>query len=71
MPRPVKYNKPRTIKFSDIQDKTLNKLATYEINVAQFIRDAVKEKLQREGFEITNKPKKKYCPFSNGTIEIN
>ena len=34
MPRPVKYNKPRTTKFSEVQDNTLNKLASYKINVA-------------------------------------
>lgn len=70
MPRPVKYNKPRTVKFSEIQDSTLNKLASYNINVAQFIRDAVKEKIKREHNNLLPKPKKTYCPFSSGTIEI-
>lgn len=62
MPRPQKYTKPRTIKFSEVQDETLNKLASYKINVAQFIRDAVSEKLKREKYEII-KHKKEYCPF--------
>lgn len=70
MPRPVKYNKPRTIKFSEVQDNTLNKLASYNINVAQFIRDAVKEKIKREYNDLLPKHKKEYCPFSNGTIEL-
>jgi len=70
MPRPVKYNKPRTIKFSEIQDSTLDKLSSYKINVAQFIRDAVKEKIKREHNYLIPKHKKQYCPFSNGTIEI-
>ena len=63
MPRPVKYNKPRTIKFSEVQDCTLNKLASYKINVAQFIRDAIQEKIQREYNDLLPKPKKEYCPF--------
>jgi hypothetical protein len=70
MPRPVKYNKPRTIKFSETQDNTLNKLSSYKINVAQFIRDAVKEKIKREYNDLLPKPKKEYCPFSGNTIEI-
>ncbi len=63
MPRPVKYNKPRTVKFSEVQDSTLNKLASYNINVAQFIRDSVKEKIKREYKDLLPKPKKQHCPF--------
>ena len=48
MPKPLKYTKPRTIKFTEVQDSTLKKLEKYKINVAQFIRDAVKEKIQRD-----------------------
>ena len=70
MGRLVKYNKPRTIKFSEVQDSTLNKLASYNINVAQFIRDAVKEKIKNEYKDLLPKPKKEYCPFSNNTIEL-
>jgi len=62
MPRPIKYNKPRTIKFSEIQDNTLNKLASYNINVAQFIRDAVKEKIKKDYYELLPK-KKNITPF--------
>jgi hypothetical protein len=63
MSRPLKYNKPRTTKFSEVQDNTLNKLSSYKINVAQFIRDAIAEKIQREYKDLLPKPKKKYCPF--------
>ncbi len=63
MPRPIKYNKPRTIKFSEVQDNTLNKLATYNINVAEFVRQAVAEKLQREKIEIIKIKEKNKCPF--------
>ncbi len=71
MSRPIKYNKPRTVKFSEVQDNTLNKLASYKINVAQFIRDAVKEKINREYQDLLPKKKVEYCPFSNESIIIN
>jgi hypothetical protein len=63
MPRPIKYNKPRTIKFSEVQDNTLNKLASFNINVAEFIRQAISEKLQREKIEIVKSKEKNICPF--------
>ncbi|WP_396195943.1 hypothetical protein [Flavobacterium sp.] len=63
MPRPIKYNKPRTIKFSEVQDNTLNKLASFNINVAEFIRQAISEKLQREKIEIIKPKEKNICPF--------
>jgi hypothetical protein len=63
MPRPIKYNKPRTIKFSEVQDNTLNKLASFNINVAEFIRQAISEKLQREKIEIVKSKEKNIYPF--------
>ena len=66
----IKYTKVKVIKIRDIQDKTLKKLAAYNINVAQFIRDAIAEKIKREHKDLLPKPKKEYCPFSNGTIKI-
>jgi hypothetical protein len=63
MPKPIKYNKPRTIKFSEVQDNTLNKLASYKINVAEFIRQAIAEKIKRDYQELILKPKKSECPF--------
>jgi hypothetical protein len=63
MPRPIKYNKPRTFKFSEVQDNTLNKLASYNISVAEFVRQAVAEKLQREKIEIVKIKEKNKCPF--------
>lgn len=63
MPKPIKYNKPRTIKFSEVQDNTLNKLASYKINVAEFVRQATAEKIKREYQELILKNKKSDCPF--------
>lgn len=67
--KPIIYTEVVTLKISKQQKQTLNKLKSKNYKVAQFIRDAISEKLQREKHEIL-KPKKQYCPFSNGTIEI-
>lgn len=59
----IKYTKVKVIKITDTQDKTLKKLDSYQINVAQFIRDAIKDKIQREYKDLLPKPKKINCPF--------
>ena len=63
MGKPLKYTKVKVVKITDIQDKTLKKLDAYNINVAQFIRDAISEKIKREHSNLIPKPKKEYCPF--------
>jgi len=65
-----KYTKVKVIKITEIQHNTLVKMDSYKINVAQFIRDAISEKIKREYSDLLPKPKKQYCPFSGGTIEI-
>ena len=57
------YTKVKVIKITDIQHQTLKKLDSYNINVAQFIRDSISEKIQREYKDLLPKPKKEYCPF--------
>jgi post-segregation antitoxin (ccd killing protein) len=66
----VKYTKVKSVKLTFVQDETLKKLDSYGINVGQFIRDAISEKIKREYADLLPKPPKKYCPFSNNTIEI-
>jgi len=46
-----------------MQHDTLKKLDSYQINVAQFIREAISEKIKREHSELIPKPKKSECPF--------
>lgn len=58
----IKYTKVKVIKITDVQYETLKKLDSYQINVAQFIRDAIAEKIKREYSELIPKPKKR-CPF--------
>ena len=62
MSKPIKYTKSKVVKLTEVQYNTLKKLETYNIRVCDFIREAISEKLQREGQEITRKIK--ICPFS-------
>lgn len=63
MATPLKYTKVKVIKITDVQHQTLKKLDSYQINVAQFIRDAIAEKIKREYQDLVPKPKKEKCPF--------
>ena len=43
----IKYTKVKVLKITNIQYQTLLKLDSYQINVAQFIREAIHEKIKR------------------------
>ena len=62
------YTEVITLKITNIQKKTLSKLRSRNIKVSHFIRQAIKEKIERDASELIDKSKKEYCPFSNGTI---
>lgn len=62
MSKPIKYTHSKVVKLTEVQYQTLKKLENYNIRVCDFIRDAISEKIQREGHQITKKIKK--CPFS-------
>ena len=51
------------VRISKEQKQTLDKLKEYNVNVAQFVRNAIKEKLQREKVEIITNYKSLECPF--------
>lgn len=53
------------IRISKDQKQTLDKLKGYNVNVAQFVRSAIKEKLQRDKIEIIQEYNKSLdvCPF--------
>ena len=59
----MKYTKSKVIKITDVQFETLKKLESYNVRVCDFIRDAISEKIKREGLEIIEKSKKEYTPF--------
>jgi len=59
----IKYTKVKVLKITDTQFETLEKLRNRKVNVADFIRKAIAEKIQRDAKELIVKPKKEYCPF--------
>ena len=59
----IKYTKVKVIRITNGQDKTLKKLDSYQINVAQFIRDSISEKIKREYLDLIPKQEKVKCPF--------
>ena len=58
-----KYTKIKTLRISETQHETLVKMKGYNVDVAEFIRQAIKEKINREYKELIPKEKKIYCPF--------
>jgi hypothetical protein len=67
MSKPIKYTMSKVVKLTEVQYNTLKKLENYNVRVCDFIRDAISEKLKKEGHEI--KRKKEYCPFSGLEIK--
>ena len=63
MTRPVKYSKVKVLKITDVQFETLQKMKLYNVDVAEFIRNAIAEKIKREYKDLLPKPKKEYCPY--------
>ena len=59
----MQLTKSKTIRFSEVQMNSLNILETYGVNVNQFIRLAVKEKLKKDWKTIKEKKEKIICPF--------
>ena len=70
MGKAIKYTKVKVIKITETQYKTLKKLESYNVNVCDFIRKAISEKIKRDHDDLLPKPKKEYCPFSNNDIKI-
>ncbi len=58
-----KYTERQTVMISKVQKESLETLRSYNVNVSQFIRRAIKEKLQRDWRSIKEKKNKDYCPF--------
>jgi len=52
-----------TIRFSDEQISSLNKLKQYNVDIARFIRQAIKEKIQREWKQIKEEKQRIKMPF--------
>jgi len=54
--------KSKTIRFTEQQINSLNILQNYGVNVNQFVRLAIKEKLQKE-WKYIKEIKDNFCPF--------
>ena len=52
-----------TLKISNVQKRTLEKLKSKNIKVSSFVRNAIKEKIEREYKELIEKPEKIKMPF--------
>lgn len=65
-----KYTKTKTFRISENQLKTLQKMKFLNVDVGNFIREAVKEKIIRDKSHLLPKKEITYCPFSGGTIVI-
>ncbi len=55
--------KSKTIRFSETQMNSLTILESYGVNVNQFIRIAVAEKIKKDWKTIKEKKEKIICPF--------
>ena len=57
------YNKTKVIRISEIQLKTLQKMKLLNVDVGNFIREAIQEKIKREYSNLLPTRKKSDCPF--------
>ena len=55
--------KTKVIRITEIQLITLQKMKSYNVDVGNFIRDAIAEKIKRDYKELILKPEKNKCPF--------
>ena len=57
------YSEVIVLRISKPQKETLDKIKERGFVVQKFIREAIKEKIQREHKELQPKLKKENCPF--------
>ncbi len=55
--------KSKTIRFSEVQMNSLIILEKYGVNVNQFVRIAIAEKIKKDWKTIKEKKEKIICPF--------
>ena len=60
----MKLTKTKTIRISETQHKTLVKMKSYNVDVGRFIREAIKEKIDREYEYMKPKAPKNYFESS-------
>ena len=62
-PIEIQYTYKKQIGFTETQRKSLQKLENYGVNVNQFIRQAVKEKINRDWKQIKEEKERIRLPF--------
>ena len=63
MGKPLKYTKVKVIKITETQFKTFEKMRNRKVNVAQFIRVAIAEKIKRDYADLQVKEEEPKIPF--------
>jgi hypothetical protein len=58
-----KYTKTKVIRITETQHKTLQKMKTLNVDVGNFIRLSIQEKLERDKHEIVKPKEVSKCPF--------
>lgn len=61
--KPLKYSEVFVLKISKTQKQTLQKIKQRGFVIQKFVREAIKEKIQREHKDLQPKPKPEYIPF--------
>ena len=62
-PLEIQYTYKKQIGFTETQRKSLERLENYGVNVNQFIRAAIAEKIARDWKQIKEKKKRIKLPF--------
>jgi hypothetical protein len=63
IPKDLQYSYKKVIGFTPQQQNAFKVLEQHNVNVNQFIRAAIAEKLKREWKTIKENKTKEYCPF--------
>ena len=58
-----KYTVIHTIRFSEQQAESLHKLKDYDVNVSQFIRLAIADKIKKDWKQIKEEKQRVKLPF--------
>lgn len=57
------YTKTKVIRLTESQHQTLKKMQSYNVDVTDFIRNAISEKIKKEYDYLKPKAKKQKTPF--------
>jgi hypothetical protein len=63
MPKDLQYSYKKVIGFTKQQQNAFKVLEQHNVNINQFIRAAIAEKLKRDWKTIKENKTKEYCPF--------